>query len=62
MTGRIQTFCSAITVTDTTVELHPTLGDDQKSRLFLETRAVAQKGGLFADLFDREVELITPKA
>ncbi len=49
-----------IEVGDRRVELHPTLGRDPHSRLFLEERAIKQKSALFAGLFDREVRLITP--
>ncbi|MCA8951182.1 MAG: Ppx/GppA family phosphatase [Planctomycetes bacterium] len=49
-----------LVIGDTSVELHPTLGSDPQSHLFLEARAVEQKGALFAGLFDRKVRLVTP--
>lgn len=49
-----------VVVGDAAVELRPTLGSDPESRLFLEARAIAQKGALFANLFGREVHLVTP--
>jgi len=52
----------AVKITGSTVELHPTLGSDPKSRLFLEARTLEQKGALFAALYDRQVVLITPGA
>lgn len=49
-----------VTIHDDEIQLHPTLNDHSESRLFLEARAIAQKGALFARLFDRTVKLVTP--
>jgi exopolyphosphatase/guanosine-5'-triphosphate,3'-diphosphate pyrophosphatase len=49
-----------VAITPTEVTLQPTLASATPTRLFLETRAVQEKGTLFADLFGRAVRLAPP--
>lgn len=50
-----------VEIRDDRIDLIPALGPDAQTRLFLEARAIQEKGALLANLYGKPIALITPR-